>query len=754
MVPPEHFLLVQAQSPFRVAITENKRTLKIEESLPDAEGQWFALFTPAIATRKHRPRTLKLTLFDGKRTRHADGPLLYLAHPATLRIKGTYHRPELLRRSFMFLATNGRGAMMRAAVSWGELGSRYDALLAANLDPRYPENRYILFTRCRAWLVYQGYSSEIGNDCIKTFSIDPSKKGVWQFEVPSGQGESVFLTVTAEMIEDRNAIGLTFLRRGTETSSGGLADHRPVQLILRPDIESRDFHDTTKAYLGPEQRWPQAIQTHADGFVFSPATHLKLAVTLPGSRFVPEPEWHYMIQRPLDGTRGLDSDSDLFSPGYFSIFLNGNQKAVLSAAVVNAAASEDHSAPAAEALPADRLNPEGALERALDHYVVRRGPLKSVIAGYPWFLDWGRDALIFVRGLIAAGRLQDARRILQQFGQFEQGGTLPNMIQGQDAGNRDTSDAPLWFFIACKELITAEGSQAFLDEIWGERTLRKILGDMGAALIEGTATGIRLDPDSGLLYSPSHFTWMDTNYPAGTPREGYPIEIQALWYAAQLFLSQIAADSDAARWQSSAPKTKDAIRSYFYLNSKGYMSDCLHAGHGVPAARAQADDALRPNQLFALTLDAVDNPEIARSILAACEELLIPGAIRSLSNRRLDHPLPIVYRGKRVNDPHRPYWGKYAGDEDTRRKPAYHNGTAWTWIFPSYCEAWWKVYGANARETALAWLGSGCRLIERGCIGHLPEILDGDYPHLMRGCDAQAWGVSEMLRVWKMLNKG
>ena len=101
-----------------------------------------------------------------------------------------------------------------------------------------------------------------------------------------------------------------------------------------------------------------------------------------------------------------------------------------------------------------------------------------------------------------------------------------------------------------------------------------------------------------------------------------------------------------------------------------------------------------------------------------------------------------------MNDPHTPYWGRYEGDEDTRRKPAYHNGTAWTWLFPTFCEAWARVYGSNGRETALAWLASSTALIDHGCAGHVPEILDGDFPHRQRGCDAQAWGVSELLRVY------
>ena len=115
-------------------------------------------------------------------------------------------------------------------------------------------------------------------------------------------------------------------------------------------------------------------------------------------------------------------------------------------------------------------------------------------------------------------------------------------------------------------------------------------------------------------------------------------------------------------------------------------------------------------------------------------------------------PLEIRHQGQLLNDPWRPYWGRYSGDEDTRRKPAYHNGTAWTWLFPSFCEAWLDCYGPAEKATARSWLSSSLLLINSGCVGHVPEIVDGDAPHTQRGCDAQAWGVSELLRVWKKLD--
>jgi glycogen debranching enzyme len=196
---------------------------------------------------------------------------------------------------------------------------------------------------------------------------------------------------------------------------------------------------------------------------------------------------------------------------------------------------------------------------------------------------------------------------------------------------------------------------------------------------------------------------------------------------------------------------RSSIRRHFAPPDLGYLADCLHATRGQPARGAQPDDTLRPNQLLAITLGAVRDPALCAAMLRACEDLLVPGAIRSLADRPVTRPLPIAHRGSTLNDPLRPYWGHYRGDEDTRRKPAYHNGTAWTWLFPSYAEALVMTFGPAARPTALSLLGSSLALIDGGCVGHVPEILDGDAPHLPRGCGAQAWGASELHRVLTVL---
>ena len=149
-----------------------------------------------------------------------------------------------------------------------------------------------------------------------------------------------------------------------------------------------------------------------------------------------------------------------------------------------------------------------------------------------------------------------------------------------------------------------------------------------------------------------------------------------------------------------------------------------------------------------MTLGALADRGRAAAVVRACAALLVPGGIRSLADRPVITPLPVQRDGELLNDPANPYWGAYRGDEDTRRKPAYHNGTAWTWPFPLYAEALLAVHGNAAAQTARALLGSASEVLNAGCVGQIPEIFDGDAPHAPRGCHAQAWGVSELLRMW------
>jgi predicted glycogen debranching enzyme len=763
MIPPDHFLLIRSDSSFRARIMDGNRTVASEVSLAGLDGnrKHFALFLPLPIPRTLKAYTLTLSVYYAEGCRHAEARLLVLTQPKDVRVKQIFKHSELLHEDFICLGTNGRGAMLHSAVSGGKLTSRYDGLLAANMNPLYPEDRWIMLSRCRAWVVFQGYSQSLNTDCLDRFRPQEGSSGIWQYHIPTGQGEHVLITARVAMLADKNAVALSFFRHPADHLPERLADSKPVTIILRPDIENRNFHASTKAYQGPEDQWPHAVTAFSNGFHFAPEPDHHLKVQISAGSFIWEPEWLYKVHRPKDARRGHDPDSDLFSPGYLSAFIEGNQTVTLWADVGSQNEMPLREAPIPHLITlATSQEGEGAetftriLKTALDHYVVKRGDLKTVIAGYPWFLDWGRDALIFVRGLVTAGKMADARDIVIQFARFEKQGTLPNMIQAENAANRDTSDAPLWLITACADLVQAADDEQFIESDCGGRSMRQILLSIGQSIKAGTPNGVRMDPESGLIFSPSHFTWMDTNHPAGTPRQGYPIEIQALWHAALCFLSKIDSAESGKGWQHLARQVQNSILKYFWQPDLACLSDCLHAAPGQPAKDATADDALRPNQLFAITLGAIQEPQKCRRILAACKELLVPGAIRSLADRPVRHGIKINHHGKLINDPHHPYQGRYEGDEDTRRKPAYHNGTAWTWLFPSFCEAWAMTYGKESKETALAWLTSSARLLEQGCLGHIPEILDGDYPHTARGCDAQAWGASEVLRVWlKLENK-
>ncbi len=403
------------------------------------------------------------------------------------------------------------------------------------------------------------------------------------------------------------------------------------------------------------------------------------------------------------------------------------------------------------------------LLRAARAFVVQRDSGKTVIAGYPWFLDWGRDTFICARGLLAAGMIEEVKQIVITFARFEKNGTLPNTIFGEDASNRDTSDAPLWFAVVCEELARLiPASPANPVSLYDSpvdksgRPLRDVLESITLGYINGTPNGIHMDRESALIWSPSHFTWMDTNYPACTPREGYPIEIQALWIRLLRQLEHISDQGPGKIWNGLADQALASVEKYFWLEERGYYSDVLFTKPGQPASSATADDALRSNCLFLPSLGLVTGDRGRRCVQSALRYLVIPGALRTLAHLPVSVPLPNHgNNGRLLNNPSAPYWGHYEGDEDTRRKPAYHNGTAWTWTFAVFCEALVRAwnFSPEAVAAAKAYLGSMDCLLQEGCIGQLPEIVDGDIPHTQRGCDAQAWGVTEALRVWKLLHE-
>ena len=750
MIPEEHLLTIRSQHPFRAEIKDGDTTLSFAESLPLHGGEHFTIIQPVcrkLDANKHLQ--INLISFEDHHVVRSHGALLLLSAPEYVRFRTLYPGKDTRKNDLYALCTNDLGGMSQVRGAWSMLTSKYDAILAGNCNRAFPVDRSVMFTRCRGWIVYCDYSQELNPACLIRFTAGLDNTVQWLFSVPVGQGKTIQLQLSLEMAHDKNYVQLHFYRpQACDDGETALIDENKVKIILRPDIEDRCNHEVTKAHTGPENAFPAAVRPQSGGFDFNPSGQRNLTMRLSAGTFACQPEWRYMVPLPLEAERGLESHTDLFSPGFFEFHLGGGESATLSAGINLAAPeSEPRSANGVE-LP-EIMNPEDAMLRAIKHFVVRRDDSKTVIAGYPWFLDWGRDTLICLRGMIAAGYMTEARDICRQFARFEWQGTIPNVIRGGDVSNRETSDAPLWFFTAVADYIKAAGGDYILDEDCGGRTLRQILVSIGRHYRSGTPNGIIMDPETGLIFSPSHFTWMDTNYPAGTPREGYPVEIQALWHAALQLLAEIDPSGDWAELREEVRKNFEAL---FYLKDNGYLSDCLHARPGTPARRAAADDACRSNQLFAITLGLVTGHKVQMSILSACEQLIIPGAIRTLADRQVKYPLPVFHLGGLLNDPSWPYWGTYKGDEDTRRKPAYHNGTAWTWPFPSYCEALFMIGGEKCRVRAASLLMSSSEVINSGVPCHTPEILDGDSPHFWRGCGAQAWGITELFRVYKILN--
>jgi predicted glycogen debranching enzyme len=752
MIPPGHAVLVTAPYRFRAKFADNEKIIVQRGSLVDASGRHFALFAPLKHTKEFKTVHLKIALYSKDNLKRESSLLTLLPNTDINEIPVAVNNCELRKSHHLFMASNGLGGICRANVRWGEVSSKYDALLAANMNSEIPVDRHIFWSRCRIHLIHHAHTQVFSIDTLESFHYEEGR-GVWDFNLPAGNGLFVKMRLTLSMLPERNVTVLKITRTLDCNDDICLDNDFPVRIIFRPDIENRNFHHDTIADPDLMKVWESSVGNDKSGFTFQPDDAV-FSLKASKGKFHRSSEWISSLYHEVEATRGLKAEGDLFSPGYFDVTLAGNESVVLIGEAVasdeklvdvpkllNSLRSEHHSGYEFEDI-------EKIMVNSLEQFIVKRNELKTVIAGYPWFLDWGRDTLICVRGLIAAGMFDDVEKILMQFAKFAKDGMLPNIIYGDTVGNWDTSDAPLWFFTACRDF----SHQMELSNITGKSVpgkdvdLLSVLVGIADGYIKGTPNGIKVDEKSGLVFSPSHFTWMDTNYPAGTPREGYPIEIQALWYAALNFLFEQSGDE---KWKTLADKVRASVTELF-VTEEGWLSDCLHCKPGESAADATPDDALRCNQIFAITLGLIEDGELRKSILKAAESLLVPGAIRTLADRRVTYPLPVLGEGgKNLNDPYSPYWGYYDGDEDTRRKPAYHNGTAWTWPFPSYAEAYLMTYGNEGRDTAKAILSSSLMLFNEGCVGHIPEIIDGNIPHRQRGCDAQAWGVSELLRVWK-----
>lgn len=751
-VAPGNWLLLRDPNPFAAALRIAGRDLPLRVRSVPVEGGHAAAVPPQAAAGD---ATLVLERFSTSGG-HVELALALLAE-----------RPDPASRrpgEGLALLTNGRGAMCRMHADLGRIASKYDCLLGANLHPDAPSDRHVLVKRMRAWVDADGFITPLDAANLAEFAAGPPAS--WTFVASAGDGRTVELRLHAELMHGRNTVVLRLERpAGAPRWGASLPAEARVAVTVRLDVEDRSFHAETRR--GPEAEAHLAGATLAQerGFACAFAPDRRLRARADAGAFHPDPEWCEGIPHPVEAGRGMTASGDAWSPGWFELPLRAGGAATI---VVDAEEAEpkpaqvrscfdDRRARLADAVARANLPGHDELGRrlaaALQAFVVRRGQGATVIAGYPWFLDWGRDTFIAARGMLAAGLDAEVRGLLCAFGRFVDRGTLPNLLNGDDASNRDTSDAPLWYALAAEEWAERNPAPGWDLEVAPGRSLRAALADIAAGWIDGTPNGIRVDHASALAFSPPHFTWMDTNYPACTPRTGYPVEIQALWIRLLRQLARCGAPAPRGAWGDWADRAAASLER-FWLEPEGWLSDCLLAPGGGPAAQAVPDRSLRPNQYFAIALGLLDGVRARRACAAGERFLLLPGALRTLAPLPVEPPLEIRSPdGRMLADPLRPYQGRYEGDEDARRKPAYHNGTAWPWLLPSFCEAAAAAWGRTpaALSAARAWLASIDLLMEPGCSGHVPEIVDGDAPHAQRGCDAQAWSISEALRVWRAL---
>lgn len=765
-VPPKHWLLIKDEAPFRAVLSWSDQQQHAQSI--EINGAYYACFGPVdvFKRRRHGEAELRLERYAADLPA-AHGALLFLDQqpdytptiPLPLRNKPENPEAKLV------LLTNGRGAMARVCVDLGEVKSKYDCVLGANLHPGVPVDRHVFVKRIRVWANADRFITPLNGLNLQAFNAGPPVR--WEFAAIAGDGQFARIELLADMIDGKNITAFSF--RLLDTSKPATS----VRLTVRFDLEDRNFHSETHRNGGADYHFSNHCRSieprsGAVGFEFRPSADRGVRIAASSGTYIEAPEWSSNIAHPVERTRGQVGAGDAYSPGWFDIPLErGLPVRLIVTAEADSVTNIERFIEERERLNARAIEradlPDNfgrQLALATQAFVVQRDRFKTIIAGYPWFLDWGRDSLICARGLISGGMIEEVQQLLIVFGHFEKDGTLPNTIHGEDASNRDTSDAPLWYGVVAEELAAVAGPGVYDLTVDAKgRTIRDVLRAIATGYSRGTPNRIRMDQASGLIWSPSHFTWMDTNFPAGTPREGYPIEIQALWIRLLRLVERLGLPPDREPWGRIADRAQKSLLDYFWLDDdpqKGWFADVLIARDGATAEMATPDDALRSNCVIPITFDLFPKAQARRCLENVLRYLVVPGALRSLAPLRITHPLPIYGSDWRLlNNPQEPYFARYEGDEDTQRKPAYHNGTAWTWTFPGVAEAIVRAwdFSPDAVDAAKAYLGSMEKLLPEGCVGQLPELLDGDAPHTQRGCDAQAWAVTEALRVWKLLNE-
>ena len=520
----------------------------------------------------------------------------------------------------------------------------------------------------------------------------------------------------------------------------------PVKLALVPLLAYKDYHTEQHRWDG----FTAELTTEADGrlkFVaYSTATPLFLAMQPPFA-FIDHSGWFFNFEHPREQERGLDFTEDLYCPGRFQGILSPGQTITLTATIETELPDEPSMALTAEITRQMRLldtagvapgeTARETLTLAADQFLIAdsdKVARATIMAGYPWFTDWGRDTMIALPGLcLTTKRFDVAKDILTTFAGAVKDGLLPNRFSDNGAGAEyNTVDASLWFFQAIYAYAEASGDWSF-----AQCEMLPVLQTILLAHINGTHYHIGVDPADGLLHAGEpgvQLTWMDAKVGdwVVTPRTGKPVEINALWHNALCIAAEIAGRAGqtdfAADCRTRAASAKSSFQSAFWNSETRSLYDVIRPD-------GTADASLRPNQIFAISLPfPVVEGDKAKSIVdVVAEHLLTPFGLRTLAPGSPD------------------FHAHYAPGDGAARDGAYHQGTIWPWLLGAFCDAHLKVYGDKAKTHALLGTLLTTGLSEYG-VGTLAEVYDAEAPYAPNGCPAQAWSVAEVLRALALVS--
>ena len=660
-------------------------------------------------------------------------------------------RELLLNREW--LVTNGLGGYASGTVS-GAVTRRYHGLLIAALPA--PLGRIVMWSHVSEFLRFSDHDVvSLGAEERAGGQLD-LKSADYLSEFRLEDGLPVWTYRVREVVVEKRVL-LPHLQNTVHISYKVISKGVPPRLELRPAFHFRHHEAPVDADLAAPYKL-----TAIDGRYEIAAARRKLPplrMQLHGreSAFTIAPSKIPQVVYRIEQQRGYAYEGELWSPGFFRVDLTERSTATIVAStepwdIIDVLGPEDVLVAECErrarllhgAIPKVRQSFPAELLFAADQFVITPAgrfeevarahaagdEVRTVIAGYHWFTDWGRDTMISLEGLtLITGRCLEAGYILRTFAYYVRDGLIPNMFpDGAKEGKYNTADATLWFFHALGR---------YLDRTADRTTLQLLLPkltDIAEHHLRGTKFNIHVDPADGLLAQGQEgyqLTWMDAKIGdwVVTPRRGKAVEINALWYNALRLLAnwlrEIGDDASAQHYDEQAEQARVSFNNRFWFAEGGYLYDVVDVDGG-----AKNDSSCRPNQLFAISLDhPVLDAKHWKSVLDVVEkELLTPVGLRTLS----------------PGDPE--YKPIYSGDLRSR-DGAYHQGTVWPWLIGAFIDAWLKVH-PHDRAAARKFLETFPLHLNDNGIGTISEVFDAREPHLPGGCIAQAWSVAEVLRAW------